>query len=369
MADTKPRAQTVHGLAKVAVLGAGWWGTTAHVPALAANPKADLVAVQHHDAETAARIAADFGVAHGVTTAEQLLAIDGLQAVVISSVPSLHYAQAMAALEAGLHILVEKPLCFSGAEGYRTAAAAEERGLHAMVGTTYHFTSHAIEARRLMLAGELGEPRAITMLFTNITKGLYLGLSFADAMATGGELRNEHKPPYLAPGRDTYSSAAVSGGGQIHTQVAHAAAYVSYLTDARPVEVFAKLENDGAPVDVYDAILMTLDNGALVTLSSNGTATARTMHYEVRVHATGGILDQELWKGTLRTEVRGGDVTEYPQLATEADTYPTGAPANNLVDAVLGDAEPISPIYHGAFAAQVSEAAIESARTDQPVRL
>ena len=363
-----PQSQVVHGPVKVAVLGAGWWGTTAHVPALAANPKADLVAVQHHDAATAARIAADFGVANGVTKAEELLAIDGLQAVVISSVPALHYAQAMAAIEAGLHILVEKPLCFSGAEGYRIVAAAEERGLHALVGTTYHWTEHAIEARRLTLGGVLGEPRAITMLFTNITKGLYQGLSFADAMSTGDELRSENQSPYLAPGRDTYSSAAVSGGGQIHTQVSHAAAYVSYLTDARPVEVFAKLENDGAPVDVYDAILLTLDNGALVTISSNGTATARTMHFEVRMHATGGILDQELWAGTLRTEVRGGDITEYPRLA-EADTYPTGAPSTNLVDAVLGDAGAVSPIYHGAFAAQVSEAAIESSRTGQLVRL
>ena len=353
---------------KVAVLGAGWWGTTAHVPALAASPKADLVAVQHHDRETAERVARDFGVSAAVTTADELLAIDGLQAVVISSVPSLHYEQAIAAMDAGLHILVEKPLCFSGAEGSRLAERAAELGVHAMVGTTYHWTAHAIEARRLMLAGELGEPRAITLLFTNTTKGLYLGLEFEEAMATEGDLRTEHQAPYLAPGRDTYSSADVSGGGQINTQVSHAAAYVSYLTDARPTEIFAKLENDGAPVDVYDAILLTLDNGALVTISSNGAATARTMHFEVRVHATGGILDQELWRGTLRTDIRGGEVTEYPQLAA-ADTYPMGAPANNLVDAVLGDAEPVSPIYHGAFAAQVSAAAIESARSGQPVRV
>jgi predicted dehydrogenase len=351
---------------KCAVLGAGWWGTTAHVPALKAYPHADLIGVQHHDADTARRVAADFEVPHGVTTAEELLDLDGLQAVVISSVPKLHIAQATAALERGLHVLVEKPLCPHGADGYRLAELASERGLHAMVGTTYHWTRHSIEARRVIQAGELGEPRAISILFTNIVKGLYLGQEFGEAMSTGGKRRPELAQPYLAPGRTTYSDPAISGGGQIHTQVAHAAAYVSYLTERRPREVYAKLENDGAPVDVYDAILMTLDDGTLVTISSNGTATERTMHFEVRVHGTGGILEQDLWRGNLRREVRGGDLTEYDALPAD-EVYPIGAPARNLIDAVLGTAEPRSPIRHGAFASRVAEASIESSASGRPV--
>ena len=50
---------------RCAVIGAGWWGTTAHVPALKKHPDADLVAVQHHDPATAAKIAKDFAVRHG----------------------------------------------------------------------------------------------------------------------------------------------------------------------------------------------------------------------------------------------------------------------------------------------------------------
>ena len=120
-------------------------------------------------------------------------------------------------------------------------------------------------------------------------------------------------------------------------------------------------------MDVYDAIVLVLDDGTLVSLASNGAATAAKMHYELRVHGTGGVLEQELWKGTLSVDGEGG-LTDYEPLAAE-DTYPIGAPSENLIDLVRGAAENLSPGRHGAFGAVVSEAAIESARTGRPVSL
>ena len=352
---------------KCAVIGAGWWGTTSHVPALRDNPHADLVAVQHHDKETAERIARDFGVPHACTTAEEVLAIDGLQAAVISSVPALHYAQGMAALERGLHVLIEKPFTIRGDDGRELVRLADEKALHLMVGATYHFTRHCQEARRVLQSGGLGAVRMISILFTNLTEGLYRGLEWDEAMPTEDEARSEHQRPYLVPGQTSYSDPAIAGGGQIYTQVSHPAAYISYLTERRPVEVFARFENDGAAVDVYDAIVLVLDDGTLVSLASNGAATAAKMHYELRVHGTGGVLEQELWKGTLSVDGEGG-LTDYEPLAAE-DTYPIGAPSENLIDLVRGAAENLSPGRHGAFGAVVSEAAVESARTGRPVSL
>ena len=350
---------------RCAVIGAGWWGTTAHVPTLRNNPNADLVAIQHHEKDTAERIAHDFDVAHACTTAEEVLAIEGLQAAVISSVPALHYAQGKAALEHGLHVLIEKPFTLRGEEGMELVRLAEEKGLHLMVGATYHFTHHCQETRRLLQSGAIGKVRMISILFTNLTEGLYRGLEWDEAMPSQDEARSEHQRPYLVPGQTTYSDPAIAGGGQIYTQVSHAAAYISYLTELQPVEVFARFENDGAAVDVYDTLVIVLDDGTLVSLASNGAATAAKMHYEVRVHGTNGVIEQELWKGTLAIDGKDG-LVDYEPIE---DTYPVSGPSTNLVDLARGAAKNLSPGRHGAFAAVVGEAAIESATTGKPVNL
>lgn len=353
---------------KCAVIGAGWWGTTSHVPALRDNPHAELVAIQHHDQQTAKRIAKDFGVPYACTSAEEIFSIDGLQAVAISSVPALHYEQGKAALERGLHVLIEKPFTIRGAEGEELVRLANEKGLHLMVGATYHFTHHCQEARRVLRSGSIGSVRMISILFTNLTEGLYRGLEWEKAMPTKDETRSEHQQPYLLPGQTSYSDPTIAGGGQIYTQVSHPAAYVSYLTERRPIEVFARFENDGAAVDVYDAIIIVLDDGTIVSIASNGAATPTKMHYELRVHGTGGVLEQELWKGTLSIDGKNGQ-TDYKQLSPE-DTYPIGGPSANLIDLTRGaTTESPSPGRHGAFGSIVSEAAIESARTGRPIKI
>ena len=83
---------------KCGVLGAGWWATFAHIPALLSHPGADLIAIQKNDRERARKVADDFGVLHACTTSAELLAVDGLQAVIVSSSPHLHFEQAKAAL-------------------------------------------------------------------------------------------------------------------------------------------------------------------------------------------------------------------------------------------------------------------------------
>ena len=95
-------------LVQCGVIGAGWWATTHHIPALKEHPKAELIAVQRRTREKADKVAQDFDIPHACTTAEELVGIDELDAVVISSTPNMHYAQAKAALDRGLHVLIEK---------------------------------------------------------------------------------------------------------------------------------------------------------------------------------------------------------------------------------------------------------------------
>ena len=91
-------------------------------------------------------------------------------------------------------------------------------------------------------------------------------------------------------------------------------------------------------------------------------------HFEIRAYGTDGMLLMELWEGTMEFHPRRGDVVVYPPLP-EADSYPLHAPANNLVDVVLGEASNLSPGSLGAYAMRIIEASCESARTGENVKV
>ena len=126
---------------KCGVLGAGWWATYAHVPALLSHPRAELIAIQKTDLDRARKVVADFGIPHACTTASELLSIEGLQAVVISSSPHLHHEQAAAALRMGKHVLIEKPMTLTTSQAKDLIELAEKCNLQFLISCPWHYTS------------------------------------------------------------------------------------------------------------------------------------------------------------------------------------------------------------------------------------
>ena len=351
---------------RCAVIGAGWWGTWAHVPALANHPQAELVAVQHHDLASAQKTAADYHVPHAVTTAEEVLAMDDLDAVVVSSTANLHYPQTKAALQRGLHVLVEKPMTHTIAQCEELVKLAELNNRQLLVGTTFHYNRHALEARDAIQSGLLGNVRLICVLFMDEIMGLYEGKTWAEFAADHPDPEVDANP-YMRPGQSSYSDPNIAGGGQIYTQVSHAAALVPFLTGDRPVQLFAVMDNAGAPVDVFDAITLKLSQGTIVSLSSGGLIGKGPRHLDVRVYGTRGVLEMELLTGHLQIWPSEGEPIESPPLVTDEELYPRYEPARNLIDAALGTAPNRSPGTIGLEAMKIIEGSCDSARTGQSV--
>lgn len=92
---------------------------------------------------------------------------DGIQAISIATPNKFHYAMAKAALEAGLHVVCEKPLCFTSEEAAELKQLAEAKDL--VVGVTYGYTGYQMvhQARQMIAHGELGEIRMIHMTFAH----------------------------------------------------------------------------------------------------------------------------------------------------------------------------------------------------------
>src|SRR5689334_12113054 len=95
---------------KVGVIGTSWWVDLMYVPSFNSHPDARVVAICGRNAKRAREIAAKFGGATVFTDYRDLIAVDGVDAVVVAAPDDLHYPMTLAALDAGRHVLCEKPL-------------------------------------------------------------------------------------------------------------------------------------------------------------------------------------------------------------------------------------------------------------------
>ncbi len=140
----------------VAVVGAGYWGPNL-IRNFRTSPQWDLVAVCDLDEERARGL---LGARSGVqvtSSLDEVLAREDVHAVAVATPARTHQTIALAALAAGKHVLVEKPLADSVANGQRMVDLAAEQGLLLMADHTYCYTPAVLKIRELVRAGELGE--------------------------------------------------------------------------------------------------------------------------------------------------------------------------------------------------------------------
>jgi predicted dehydrogenase len=345
---------------RIGVIGSGWWATTAHIPAIKGHPRAELVAVQSRERAKAEKIAGDFGAKYACARVEEILALKEVDAVIIASTPNVHYAQAKAALESGRHVLLEKPMTITVAEARELVELAARNKLQMVVSCPWHFTRHGLEARRLIHAGALGDIKMLSVLMTNPIDKLLRGINTSPTHGM--------EKVYVEPRLGSYSDPAIAGGGQIYCQVSHAAAYLTFLTSLRPAEVFARFDRDGSPTDIYNALTITLENGALASIASTAATPLSERNYEVRVFGNKAILQLELWRGTMRMIDFADQRKEFPALA-EHEIYPAQSPATNFIEAILGITPNGSPGELGLTSMEIIEAACESAQTNRSEKI
>ncbi|WP_110182151.1 Gfo/Idh/MocA family protein [Nocardioides solisilvae] len=141
----------------VAVVGAGYWGPNL-VRNFRASPDWELVAVCDLDEERARRVlGGGSGDVLVTSSLAEVLGRDDVAAVAVATPARTHQGIALAALRAGKHVLVEKPLADSVPHGRAMVEAAREQGLVLMADHTYCYTPAVLKIRELVEAGELGE--------------------------------------------------------------------------------------------------------------------------------------------------------------------------------------------------------------------
>lgn len=265
--------------ARIGVVGIGWWATVNHIPTIRESPEAEVVAICDLDAGRLAQAGDRFGIAARYRDVEEMLARERLNGVMVSTPHTAHAAPAIAALKAGAHVLVEKPMATTAADGRAIAAAARAAGREVLVPTGMNFTAFTAQAAAWVREGRIGEVRHAVCQMGSALDDLFAGEPMIE---TEGEMFRPPASTWADPAR---------AGGYGWGQMSHSLAWLIHVADLRLESVYALDGKSPTGVDYYDAACARAANGATVALSGSATTPKhKGMHMDVRLFGTEGMI-------------------------------------------------------------------------------
>jgi predicted dehydrogenase len=257
----------------------------------------------------------------------------GLDAVIVSSPHTLHYEHARLALERGLHVMVEKPMCIRAAEARELVRLATAKNRHLLVPYGWHYKPFVQQAKTWLDQNLIGEMQFALCHMASPVRSLLQGQGFAAESNSGqaGKL-------LFQPDPKTWADPQIAGGGYGYAQLSHSTGMLLWLTGLIPQSVHALMTAPDSRVDLYDAISVRFREGAIGTVSGAGTippAGEARFQVDLRLFGSEGMLLLDLERARLELRRYDGRSESVP-LAADAGTYTCEGPPNNFIDLVLG---------------------------------
>lgn len=281
-----------------------------HADAAAALPDVEVTAVCDPRIEAAGDLA---GQTRALAFSDHLAMFESceLDAVVVTAPHTLHAPITVDAAQHGLHVLVEKPMATSVSDCLLMMETCSRYGVRLGVGHVIHFLAGAVEARRILLSGELGVPLTIT------------------------ERRTAHYAPGSRPA--WFFDRSLAGGGIVMNVGIHSIDKAQWLGAAPATRVLGHVaQKPGLSVETEALALLQLQNGVRVSMSLAGTGLPFQDETEI-------VCEQ----GALRLSRRDGlliysESEEIPMLpAAESDIgHAFGEQLADFVQACRDDREP-----------------------------
>lgn len=319
--------------ARIAVVGTGWWATYTHIPALQAHPNVERIVLCDRDETKLAAAANTYNIAHTYSDLAIMLAQEELDGAIIATNHASHYGLAQACLERGLPVMIEKPLTLYARDARDLVELAQQRNVEIIMGYPYHFTAHVQQVRQVIQSGELGAIQLVNCFMASFILNLLKG-------DDGAERSLPHYPVH-GPG-NVYSQPHLSGGGQGHLQITHAAGLMFFVTGLRVERVHALMHRHGLPLDLVDVMMVQFAGDALGVVSGTGNqGSASGGKVDLMVHCEHGSVELNVTGGVVKIH-RAGQAPEILNIP-EGERYPRFATAHNLVEVACGLASNGSP--------------------------
>jgi predicted dehydrogenase len=328
---------------RVGVVGCGYWGSK-HVRVLHAVSNVTGVVIIEANASVREAMIRSFPAAMAFSSFEE--AIDHVDAVIVATPPHTHAAVARIAIEAGKHVLVEKPLATTSVDALELITMAEARGVTLMVGHTFLYNAAVVRLRDAVRSGELGHIQYVDSARLN------LGLYQSDVNVVWD----------LAPHDVSISNFVL---GSLPTTVS---CWSVHRTSG--VEDVASLQLDYPAIDTSASIRVSWLDPCKVrrttVVGSEKMAVYNDLHdlERIRIYDRGIALSTEP-DYAMPTSYRYGDVVS-PYFEFRE---PLNVEDNDFVTAAMTGRLPQANGRHGLAVVRIIEAAQQSLRTGAGVEL
>ncbi len=333
---------------KIAFSGTGHISRV-HARAAQSLDGVELAAVVNHRPASMADFAAQFSIDRQYRAVRELLSAGGVDILIVSTPNYLHAPQTIAALNAGLHVMVEKPMAMNGAEAERMLRASEAAGAKLMVAHCWRFDEEVNWIKRQIDDGALG-----TILRT---KGYGVHVNWGP----GG----------------WFVEARAAGGGALADMGIHAIDVARYLLgDPQPLSVYAKIATEYTDYDVDDSGTIWVNwAGGASSIIESGWWWPHADGPEASTQLYGTLAFARLFPTRLEIPDRAAETVRtvdpgYPPVRDEhCPQIMYDRQLRHFIDCIHHDKTPTPGAAEGLVNMRIIDAALESSRRNDVVHL
>jgi predicted dehydrogenase len=333
---------------RIGVLGSGIINRDFHLPVLRNHPQAQVVAAGNLRPESLQRLAADFNIPKTYTDFAALAADPDIDAVINGLPNYLHAPVTIQMLQAGKHVLCEKPMAMNVAEGEQMIAAAQQAKRTLMIAHMWRFDRETIWLRDLIANGTLGQ------IFKVKSHAIWL----YEGPKPGG----------------WFVTPEYAGGGALADMGIHSFDTLRHiLGGAKPVKVFAKVGTYFKDIPLDDTATVMLEfEGGVVGLIEAGWYHLYADGLEGYTQAYGTKGYARVLPAELQTSIEGiwsVAKPDMPKRQQQCDLPMYQAQMDHFIDCVLNDKEPSPNGPDVLWSLRVLEAAYHSAKMGEAVAI
>ena len=361
---------------RVGIIGIGHYAATEHVPHLRATGRAEVVAASRRSADRLALAQRELAIPAVYTDWREMLDKEALDAVVVSTPHNQHVEPTLAALERGLHVLLEKPLAASVAEAQTILQAANRSDRVVMMGVNRRGQASWRTAQRRLAAGQIGRVRQLSAtLFADLRiyrEPIPIAPAVLQAIEATSELNRTFLLDIPRPGAWRRDPAQM-GGDMLADIGSHLIDVMLWLGGAPAVEVVAYSPTDRPRQAAIFTLQALLANEAVISVTFNDhVALGDEFSFgglgKLTVFGDGGLLMADIpgWGGVPAKAIfieRNGD---HQAVTFEGEDIP---PAAAFVGAVCDGAPNVATVDDAAQVVALIQGAYRSAAERRIVRL